>query len=111
MSAWVTHIKEFAREKGISYGCALSDPNCSITYQAKKLAAMRPVTEQRPRANTLLTEETIKERARKTKKGRTPKYATEEERKKAKRDQTLASNKRKNAEKQYNKKMENDLKL
>jgi hypothetical protein len=159
MSKWIQHIREFAKEKGLTYGCALSDPDCSITYQAKKLrkktsvssnrvglnaklnnkfvqnqlkettgmmkedvnvakkpkivvtGAKRPKKkliieeeeEVRPRANTLPTEETLAERAKKPRKARTPKYTTEEERKKAKLEQTLASNKRRYEEKKQNK--------
>lgn len=165
MSAWIQHIREFAKSKNLTYGCALSDPDCSITYQAKKLSNLkkkesnsanktalnaklnnkfvqnqlketlgmmkedvnvakkkkpkivisgdkRPKKkmliieeeeEPRPRANTLPTEETLAERAKKARKPRTPKYATEEERKKAKLEQTLASNKRRYEEKKMNK--------
>jgi len=152
MSKWIQHIKDFAREKGITYGCALSDPACSASYRAGKVRderirqsnksreqlikegqeiiknkiAKRGVVKQlketmgmqaedinvsgRPRANTRLTEETYQEMMAKKQpkaKGRKTKYATEEERKKAKREQTLASNKRR----YYEKKMETDLKL
>jgi len=41
MSSWIQHIKDFARQKGVSYACALSDPQCSISYQAKKLSNIR----------------------------------------------------------------------
>jgi hypothetical protein len=34
-SAWIQHIKDFAKEKNLSYGCALSDPECSRTYRLK----------------------------------------------------------------------------
>jgi hypothetical protein len=168
MSEWIQHIRRYANDRGITYGCALSDPNCSITYQAKKLTDIRRkdlmelgrkviksridkntyvkqlkettgmmkedvnvakkpkivitgekktikrpkkkilIIEEdevvvRPRANTLPTEETLAERAKKSRKPRTPKYATEEERKKAKLEQTLASNKRRYEEKKQNK--------
>jgi hypothetical protein len=29
---WVTHIKDFARKNGLSYGCALSNAKCKETY-------------------------------------------------------------------------------
>jgi hypothetical protein len=35
-SAWIEHIKDFAKRKGITYGCALSDPKCSEEYKAKR---------------------------------------------------------------------------
>jgi len=31
-NAWVEHVRKFAREKGLSYGCALSDPNLKKGY-------------------------------------------------------------------------------
>ena len=36
---WVTHIKQFAKKHGLAYGCALSNPECRATYQAKKPTA------------------------------------------------------------------------
>lgn len=36
MTAWTDHIKKFAAAKGISYGCALSDPEASASYAATK---------------------------------------------------------------------------
>lgn len=41
MSKWIDFIREYARQKGITYSCALSDPNCSIAYQAQKLTDIR----------------------------------------------------------------------
>lgn len=35
MSRWVDFVKEFAKRKGLSYGCALSDPDCSQEYRYK----------------------------------------------------------------------------
>jgi len=29
---WVKHIKKFARDNNITYGCALSDPRCKASY-------------------------------------------------------------------------------
>jgi len=31
-NAWVEHIRKFARENNKSYGCALSDPACKLSY-------------------------------------------------------------------------------
>lgn len=36
MTAWINHVKEFAKNKGISYSCALSDPNCSASYKKRE---------------------------------------------------------------------------
>lgn len=37
-NAWVEHVKEFARIKGIPYGCAISDPECKKSYDKPKKA-------------------------------------------------------------------------
>jgi len=31
-SAWVTHVKKFALDNNIAYGCALTDERCKATY-------------------------------------------------------------------------------
>lgn len=36
MSLWIKHIKDFAAKNNLSYGCALSNPECSRTYRAAK---------------------------------------------------------------------------
>lgn len=35
-NAWIEHIKQFAKRKGLTYGCSLSDPQCKAEYYAKK---------------------------------------------------------------------------
>ena len=35
MSRWVDFVKEFAKRRGITYGCALSDPDASQEYRYK----------------------------------------------------------------------------
>jgi hypothetical protein len=32
---WVSHVKQFAADNNLSYGCALSKPECKETYRAK----------------------------------------------------------------------------
>lgn len=32
---WVEHVKSFAAKNNLSYGCALSKPECKETYRAK----------------------------------------------------------------------------
>ena len=32
---WVDHVKQFAADNNLSYGCALSKPECKETYRAK----------------------------------------------------------------------------
>ena len=34
-NAWVTHVKQFAADSNLSYGCALSLPECKDTYKIK----------------------------------------------------------------------------
>lgn len=41
MSIWTDFVKEFAKREGTTYGCALSDPECSKEYRAMK-AKMGP---------------------------------------------------------------------
>jgi len=36
VNRWVQHIKKFANEHNLSYGCALSDPQCKATYISSK---------------------------------------------------------------------------
>jgi chemotaxis protein histidine kinase CheA len=44
-NAWIEHIKRFAREKGLSYSCALTDPECKATYKKPP----RPLTQKKER--------------------------------------------------------------
>ena len=95
-SAWVEHIKEFAKRKGLTYGCALSDPECSKEYQAKK----PPKTSKKAGGAKSAGGENISmEISEKKARGRPKKYETDEERKKAKSAKTIESNKRKKFEK------------
>jgi len=32
-NAWIEHIKQYAKNNNIAYGCALSDPKCKETYK------------------------------------------------------------------------------
>ena len=32
MNRWITHVKEFSKRTGKSYGCAISDPECKASY-------------------------------------------------------------------------------
>lgn len=32
---WIDHVKKFAADNNLSYGCALSKPECKETYRAK----------------------------------------------------------------------------
>jgi len=35
-NAWVEHVRKFASKNGISYGCAVSDPECKASYHKQK---------------------------------------------------------------------------
>ena len=92
-SAWVEHIKEFAKRKGMTYGCALSDAECKAEYHSKKPAKTSKSAGGAEKEN--ISMEITEKKAR----GRPKKYATDEERKKAKTAKTIESNKRKKASK------------
>ena len=34
-NAWITHVRKYATENNISYGCALSTPECKEEYRKK----------------------------------------------------------------------------
>ena len=36
MTVWTDHVKKWAREHGITYGCAISKPECSLAYRGPK---------------------------------------------------------------------------
>lgn len=36
MSKWVNHVKEFSKQKGISYGEAMKNEECKKTYNSSK---------------------------------------------------------------------------
>jgi hypothetical protein len=36
-NAWVEHIRQFAKARGLAYGCALSNAECRATYKSKKV--------------------------------------------------------------------------
>jgi hypothetical protein len=98
-SAWVEHIKEFAKRKGLTYGCALSDPECSAEYKAKKPPKTSKKAGGAKSAGGAEKENISMTITEKKARGRPKKYATEEERKKAKSAKTIESNKRKKASK------------
>ena len=44
VNSWVEHVKDFARRKGLAYGCAISHPDCAKEYRSNKArAGMRGV--------------------------------------------------------------------
>ena len=46
MNPWVEHVKNFASQNGISYGCALSTPECREEYQQNKTPKQPDYTSQ-----------------------------------------------------------------
>ena len=46
-SAWVTHVKKFALENNLTYGCALTDERCKATY-VKPPRAPRKTSDSKP---------------------------------------------------------------
>ena len=86
-SKWIEHIKSFAKSNGMTYKDALKDPKCKEAYHSGKGLGgeVKPNIEMK-----------IEEKGRR---GRPPKYFTDEDRKKAKSAKTMESNKRKKAQK------------
>jgi hypothetical protein len=106
MTAWTEHIKDFAKRKGMTYGCALSDPECSKEYKDKRPPKLnkkekKEVSGMEAQDTNVAQKENIQMVISEAKKGRgrPKKYETDEERKKAKSAKTIESNKRKRAEK------------
>ena len=101
---WTEFVKDYAKANDLTYGCALGTPACKEGYR-KKYGVAKKVSQKKERES--MGEEDMDAPAPKAnisfkvseKKGRKPKYATDEERKAAKRTQTLASNAKKRQEK------------
>lgn len=36
MNAWVTHVKQYAAANKVSYGCAMTMPECKAAYKKKE---------------------------------------------------------------------------
>ena len=39
---WVKHVKKFAKVNEVTYGCAMSDPDCSKSYKTKEMITKTP---------------------------------------------------------------------
>jgi len=52
-NAWIQHIKDFAKKKGLTYCGALSDPECSRSYHKKKTSG-KGIFASKPKANASL---------------------------------------------------------
>jgi hypothetical protein len=108
VSQWILHIKDYAQRHNLSYGCALSKPECRAEYrekypkpltkkQQKEKAEAEAEAKARAEAEAeakAKAEAEAEAKAKQSKRGRKPKYATEEEKYKAK----LESNKLKRRE-------------
>lgn len=46
---WIEHIRTYAKNKNISYSCAVSDPDCSKTYKEKQ-AKTKAEPKEKPKA-------------------------------------------------------------
>ena len=59
-NAWITHVKNFAKENNKSYGCDISDPACKNSYEkvvkksTKELREEQRVINQTQARNQLL---------------------------------------------------------
>ena len=42
VNKWVEHVRQFAKENGLSYGCALSTAECKASYQSSKVQKVNP---------------------------------------------------------------------
>ena len=115
-SAWIEHIKAFAKSNGMAYKDALKDPKCKSSYQEGKVkgkgvenqngyagvpqeVTLKPKEEKGTTKENIqmVVQEKVEEKKRR---GRPPKYSTDDERKKAKSAKTMESNKRKKSLKQ-----------
>ena len=100
---WTNWVKEFASKNNLSYGCALSTPECKEQYRAK-YGNRKKLTQKKEREMMGAEDKdapniqlTIAEEPKK--KGRPKKYATEAEAKRAKSINTMEAKKRRQAEK------------
>jgi len=55
VNAWIMHVKQFARENGLSYGCAISTPECRQSYH-RPSKIRRERRERRPHSRRQLSE-------------------------------------------------------
>jgi hypothetical protein len=50
-SAWIDHIRDFAKRNGMTYGCALSDPRCRQEYKKKAVPSTEKKAKGRKKNN------------------------------------------------------------
>ena len=101
MTAWINHVREFAKTKGISYRTALKNPECSLSYKQKSN------NKKSKKSTEEIAESTAEpnEPSAPKKKDRPRKYVSTEEAKEAKKEMTVKSNNKKKA-KMVNENME-----
>ncbi len=95
---WTNFVKDWATEKGTSYMEAIKDPTLSIAYKQRKKDTKREAKTsqyQALKADAIALAETITPFPVKKARGRPAKYVTDEERKEAKRENTLLSTRKK----------------
>jgi hypothetical protein len=98
-SKWIEHIKDFAKSNGMSYKDALKDPKCKSSYHEGKGNGLKENMEKGVAGAGIKENIELKIEEKGGKRGRPPKYFTDEDRKKAKSLKTMESNKRKKAQK------------
>ena len=52
VNAWVLHVKQFAKDNQLSYGCALSMPECSASYKKSKGQKVAPKIDPKDKAHS-----------------------------------------------------------
>jgi hypothetical protein len=90
MTAWINHVKEFAKSKGVSYRVALKDPQCSASYKSGKKDGKNEGKKEEK-----IAAEPTKEGLALKKRGRPRKYPSPEAAKEAKSEMTVKSNRKK----------------
>ena len=46
VNKWIDHVRQFAKENGLSYACALSTAECKASYQSSKVQKVQKVVPQ-----------------------------------------------------------------
>ncbi len=91
---WTNFVKNWAAENGTSYMEAIKDPTLSTAYKQRKKETKREAKttqHQALKADAIALAELITPFPEKKTRGRPAKYATDEERKEAKREKTILS--------------------
>ena len=95
---WTNFVKDWAADNGTSYMEAIKDPTLSTAYKQRKKDTKREAKTsqyQSLKADAIALAEMITPFPEKKARGRPTKYATDEERKEAKREKTILSTRKK----------------